>query len=201
MPTQITKKIVAYSVMANEINPSQSLHEKLPRPEVLNGTTYKLKTPLSEHGMYVTINNITLNIGTPDEITRPFEIFINSKAMEHFQWIVALTRIISATFRKGGDVVFLLEELQSVFDPKGGYFNKGKYVPSLVAEIGNIIEQHLTQLGMYKRDTSLALAAQAMIEEKQVKPPGELCSQCGDVGLVLMDGCLTCVSCGYSKCG
>lgn len=191
---KVDKKIVGCSVV--EATEQLNVHEKSPRPEVLSGSTYKLKTPLSEHALYITINNIEIN-----GVMYPFEMFINSKAMEHFQWIVALTRITSAIFRKGGDVVFLLEELQSVFDPKGGYFNKGKYVPSLVAEIGNIIEQHLTQLGIYKRDNSLALAAQAMIEEKQVKPPGELCSQCGNAGLVLMDGCLTCVSCGYSKCG
>jgi hypothetical protein len=128
------------------------MHETVLRPERLMGTTYKLKTPehVSEHSLFITINDIILNEGTVHETRRPFEIFINSKSLEHYQWIVALTRIISAVFRKGGDVTFLVEELRSVFDPKGGYWNKGKYVPSLIAEIGNVIETHLTEIGMLK---------------------------------------------------
>lgn len=192
---KIDKKIIGYSVVEGAEAP-ELLHEGLARPAVLDGTTYKLKTPLSEHALYITINNIEIN-----GAVYPFEMFINSKAMEHFQWIVALTRIVSAVFRKGGDVAFLIEEFRSVFDPKGGYFHKGKYMPSLVAEIGDVIEQHLTKLGLYVRDTSLATAAQEMVQEKQSSPPGNLCDKCGDMGLVMLDGCLTCVSCGYSKCG
>ena len=120
---------------------------------MLIGSTYKVKTPLSEHALYVTINDIILNHGTEHELRRPFEIFINSKNMDHFQWIVALTRIISAVFRKGGDVTFLVEELRSVFDPRGGYFKKGgKYMPSLVAEIGDAIECHMRMIGLLKDD-------------------------------------------------
>jgi hypothetical protein len=127
------------------------MHEKVERPEVLSGSTYKIKTPLSEHSLYVTLNDIILNPGTAHELRRPFEIFINSKNMDHFQWIVALTRIISAVFRKGGDVTFLVEELRSVFDPKGGYFKKGgRFMPSLVAEIGDVIEIHLRSIGLLK---------------------------------------------------
>ncbi|MDH3871229.1 MAG: NrdJb, partial [Gammaproteobacteria bacterium] len=155
MAIRIEKKIVDYKVgkdetqpvqpapAANEVQPATQdnivhLHEKLERPDMLIGSTYKVKTPLSEHALYVTINDIILNAGTENELRRPFEIFINSKNMDHFQWIVALTRIISAVFRKGGDVTFLVEELRSVFDPRGGYFKKGgKYMPSLVAEIGD----------------------------------------------------------------
>ena len=111
------------------------MHERIERPEVLIGTTYKIKSPLVEHAMYVTINDIVLNAGTEHELRRPFEIFINSKSMEHFQWIVALTRIMSAVFRKGGDVTFLVDEMKAVFDPRGGYFKAGGvYMPSLVAE-------------------------------------------------------------------
>ena len=126
-----------------EVRPSADviqMHEQLERPEQLAGSTYKIKTPLSDHALYVTINDIVLNPGTEHELRRPFEIFINSKNMEHFQWIVALTRIISAVFRKGGDVAFLVEELHSVFDPGGGYLKRGgRHVPSLVAEIGTVI--------------------------------------------------------------
>ena len=110
---------------------------------MLLGSTYKIKTPLSEHALYITINDVVLNHGTEHEHRRPYEIFINSKNMDHFQWIVALTRIVSAVFRKGGDVTFLVDELRSVFDPQGGYFKKGgRYMPSLVAEIGDAIECH-----------------------------------------------------------
>ncbi len=194
MSIKVDKKITDCSVKAAT---TPHVHENLIRPEKLSGETYKIKTPLSEHALYVTINNVMLDGGTK----QPFEIFINSKAMEHFQWIVALTRVISAVFRKGGDVAFLIEELHSVFDPKGGYFKKGgKYMPSLVAEIGEVIEQHLTNLGLYERDNSLAVAAQEMIKEKSPKT-GQLCDKCGDYSLVLMDNCLTCTSCGASKCG
>jgi len=129
------------------------MHERVERPEMLVGSTYKIKTPLSEHALYVTINDVILNPGTEHELRRPFEIFINSKNMEHFQWIVALTLIISAVFRKGGDVTFLVDELRSVFDPKGGYFKKGgQYMPSLVAEIGDAIESHLKIIGLITGD-------------------------------------------------
>ncbi|MBK7544115.1 MAG: NrdJb [Candidatus Competibacteraceae bacterium] len=203
MTTIVSKSITACHVVDQD-KVMQHLHEKVARPEMLSGTTYKIKTPLSEHALYVTINNIILNINTPNECIHPFEIFINSKAMEHFQWIVSLTRIISATFRKGGDVTFLIEELRSVFDPKGGYFKKGgKYMPSLVAEIGEVIEQHLTNLGLYTPDNSLAIAAQEMLKEKTQPPTeaGSYCLACGEYAVVKLDGCATCKSCGDSKCG
>ena len=112
------------------------MHEKLERPEMLVGSTYKVKTPVSDHAMYVTINDIVLNEGTEHEKRRPFEMFINSKNLDHYQWIVALTRIISAVFRKGGDVTFLVDELKAVFDPRGGYWQPGgKFMPSIIAEL------------------------------------------------------------------
>ena len=124
----------------------------LTRPEKLVGNTYKIKTPVTEHALYITINDVIMNEGTPQEHRRPFEIFINPKNMDHFQWIVALTRVMSAVFRKGGDVTFLVEELKSVFEPSGGYFKKGgKFVPSLVAEIGEVVEKHLQEIGMLKK--------------------------------------------------
>src|SRR5580658_8079999 len=117
------------------------MHEEIQRPEMLIGSTYKIKTPVSDHAMYVTINDIVLNEDTEYEHRRPFEIFINSKNLDHFQWIVALTRIISAVFRKGGDVAFLVDELKAVFDPRGGYWQPGgKFMPSIIAELGHVIE-------------------------------------------------------------
>ena len=128
------------------------MHEKLERPEVLIGSTYKIKTPVSDHAMYVTINDILLNEGTPHEQRRPFEVFINSKNLDHFQWIVALTRVISAVFRKGGDTTFLVDELKAVFDPKGGYWQPGgKFMPSTIAELGYVIERHLQSIGLLKK--------------------------------------------------
>ncbi|MFM5727459.1 NrdJb [Aeromonas veronii] len=227
MVKKIDKKIVAYKVRTKD-EPQEDLsaqddvvhmHETVLRPERLMGTTYKLKTPehVSEHSLFITINDIILNEGTVHETRRPFEIFINSKSLEHYQWIVALTRIISAVFRKGGDVTFLVEELRSVFDPKGGYWNKGKYVPSLIAEIGNVIETHLTEIGMLKApgldehqqaflaEKQAELKAAQEAEEQQVgsgfPANAALCYKCHTKALVLKDGCMTCLNCGDSKCG
>ena len=150
MTNSIDKKIVSYEVInlkeqrdkaaLEEKNKIEDMHENVERPEMLVGATYKIKTPQSEHALYVTINDMVLNYGTENEIRRPFEIFINSKNLDHYQWIVALTRIISAVFRKGGDVTFLVEELKAVFDPRGGYWQPGgKFMPSIIADIGAVI--------------------------------------------------------------
>ncbi len=194
------------------------MHEKLERPDVLIGSTYKVKTPVSDHAMYVTINDILLNEGTEHEQRRPFEIFINSKNLDHYQWIVALTRIMSAVFRKGGDVTFLVEELKAVFDPRGGYWKAGgKFMPSLIAELGHIVEKHLITIGLLqpntpdehqqrlieqKREEFEAAARQQDAFAKSDYPAGaQLCSKCNTVAVVMMDGCMTCLSCGDSKCG
>ncbi|WP_127475409.1 NrdJb [Sulfurivermis fontis] len=233
MAIKIEKKIVGYGVVKEDDKKDQApaaaevkkettnvvhLTEALERPEMLLGSTYKVKTPLSEHALYVTINDIILNPGTDHELRRPFEVFINSKNMDHFQWIVALTRIISAVFRKGGDVTFLVEELRSVFDPRGGYFKKGgKYMPSLVAEIGDAIECHLRMIGLIKSN-DLDEHQRKLIEEKRAQynatvkdaearepsefPDGaQLCGKCHTKAVIQMDGCMTCLNCGDSKCG
>lgn len=233
MAIKIDKKITKYNVVKEDENKVEAapeeepqsppsnvihMHEKLERPDVLLGSTYKIKTPLSEHALYVTINDIVLNAGTEYELRRPFEIFINSKNMDHFQWIVALTRIISAVFRKGGDVTFLVEELKAVFDPRGGYFKKGgKFMPSLVAEIGDAIECHMRMIGLLK-DDSLDEHQKKLIAEKRAQyevsvkqaesaslgdfPDGaQLCKKCNTKAAIIMDGCLTCLNCGDSKCG
>jgi hypothetical protein len=235
MAIKLDKKIVAYKVVKEDEEKPEvetlaaaklreegnvvHMHEKLERPDELLGTTYKIKTPLSEHSMYLTINDIVLNQGTEHELRRPFEIFVISKSMDHFQWVVALTRIISAVFRKGGDVTFLVDELRSVFDPRGGYFKKGgKYMPSLVAELGDAIERHLISIGMLKGE-ELDEHQQKLIAEKRAQfeadnknaecddatsdfPAGsELCNKCSTKAMVKMDGCMTCLNCGDSKCG
>ena len=194
------------------------MHEKLERPEVLVGSTYKVKTPMSDHAMYVTINDIILNQGTEFEKRRPFEIFINSKNLDHYQWIVALTRIMSAVFRKGGDVAFLVDELKAVFDPRGGYWQPGgKFMPSIIAELGYIVEKHLITIGLLSKpeldESQKELIAQKRAEyedglkqkdafaESEYPAGAQLCSKCNTAAVIMMDGCMTCLSCGDSKCG
>lgn len=247
MAIKITKKITGYNVVKPEDKiaapvataaPKESrqaeviqMHESVERPETLVGSTFKVKSPLFEHALYVTINDIVLNAGTKHELRRPFEIFINSKNMDHFQWIVALTRILSAVFRKGGDVTFIVEELKAVFDPRGGYFKPGGvYMPSIVAEIGSVVEQHMKNIGLIhdpemdeatrkliaekraayealgaKKNTDVSTAPDAATEaasETLTFPPGSMmCDKCNTKALVLMDNCQTCLNCGYSKCG
>ncbi|HUO83045.1 MAG TPA: NrdJb [Gammaproteobacteria bacterium] len=234
MNVKIDRKIVKYSVAkAEEVavqkekaaaakKPAESkvirMHEKLERPEMLLGSTYKVKTPVSDHAMYVTINDIVLNEGTPHENRRPFEIFVNSKNLDHYQWIVALTRIISAVFRKGGDVTFLVEELKAVFDPRGGYWQPGgKFMPSIIAELGYIIEKHLQDIGLLAR-TELDEHQRRLLDQKRAEfeartrqqdafaannfPDGaQLCGKCSTAAVVMLDGCMTCLNCGDSKCG
>ena len=217
---KITKKIVAYKVVDKKevAAPAlESMHENMARPEVLLGSTYKIKTPQSEHALYITINDMVLNMGTEHEERRPYEVFINSKNMEHFQWVLALTRVISAVFRKGGDVTFLAEELKAVFDPQGGYFKKGGvFMPSLVAEIGHAIESHMKYIGLIKIEEMSDQQKQFLAEKRsefEQKHGNEtadnntfpekavLCSKCSTKAMVLMDGCMTCLNCGESKCG
>ena len=259
VPRTTIEAEVAAKPMADVIQ----MHERIERPEVLIGSTYKIKSPLVEHAMYVTINDIVLNAGSEHEQRRPFEVFINSKSMEHFQWIVALTRIMSAVFRKGGDVTFIVEEMKAVFDPKGGYFKAGGvYMPSLVAELGTIVEDHLKTIGLM-HDPELSEHQRALIAEKRraydeqqnngskknaevgantntarperspaqrgevegaapdrstpegrfeevievtgdgasFPPSATMCHKCNTKAIVIMDGCATCLNCGYSKCG
>lgn len=233
MNKEIKGKIVGYEVVKPEDKAKEAapkiketkadvvhMHEKVERPELLMGSTYKIKTPLSEHALYITINDIVLNPGTEHELRRPFEVFINSKNMEHFQWVLALTRVVSAVFRKGGDVTFLVDELKGVFDPKGGYFKKGgKFMPSLVAEIGEAIEDHMKNIGLIKSD--IDPHQQAFIDAKRkelsVKKTEEeviaeeassdfpsnaqVCVKCHTKAVIFTDGCMTCLNCGDSKCG
>ncbi len=230
MAVKIEKKITGYALVSEEDKTKTAelkeanakivqLGEPLDRPEKITGSTYKVKTPVTEHALYITINDVVMNEGTPQEHRRPFEIFINSKNMDHFQWIVALTRVMSAVFRKGGDITFLVEELKSVFEPSGGYFKKGgKFVPSLVAEIGEVVETHLQEIGMLKKP-GLDQHQQKLVDEKKAEylekhaksneemnaegfPKGaQLCSKCQTKAAIIMDGCLTCLNCGESKCG
>lgn len=233
MSVKIDKKIVSYKVLKQDENDTEApaapavdvvqMHESIQRPERLVGSTYKVKTPQSEHALYITVNDVVLNEGTEHEVRRPFEVFINSKNMEHFQWVVALTRLISAVFRKGGDATFLVEELKAVFDPKGGYFKKGGvFMPSIVAEIGYAIEDHMKHIGLIdsqldehqknfieakRRELMGEAATNDQLDDKRESedaaqfPPGsKLCMKCHTKAVVLMDGCMTCLNCADSKC-
>ncbi len=177
------------------------MQQPFEREPVLPGFTYKLKWADSNHAIYVTLNDIIQN-----GRRRPFEIFINSKNMEHYAWTVALTRMISAVFRRGGDVSFVVEELKAVFDPRGGQWMEGKYVPSLLAAIGGIIERHMIDTGFLKPDEAGELAdpdtaRQVLVVNDGVGAGLRQCPRCGDAALTFQEGCETCLACGYSKCG
>jgi len=178
------------------------MSKPLEREGVLPGFTYKLQWPESDHAIYITINDLL-----QDGRRRPFEIFINSKNMEHYAWTVALTRMISAVFRRGGDVTFVVEELKAVFDPRGGSWMKGRYVPSLLAAIGEVIEQHMIDTGFITGEGEKPLTEAIRAVAGEPTPPAEGaikakgCSRCGERTLIRQEGCETCTSCGYSKCG
>jgi len=173
------------------------MSEPLERPQSLEGATYKLKWPDSEHAIYLTVNDVIIN-----GHRRPFEVFINSKNMEHYAWTLALTRMISAVFRRGGDVSFVVEELKAVFDPRGGAWMEGKYIPSILAAIGGVLERHMIAIGFIEGE-GMGLKSDPHAEVMAVgeAPRGKPCPSCGDFSLQMVEGCMTCSSCGHSKCG
>ena len=192
-------------------NELEHMSENIERQDELFGITYKIKPSTLDHALYVTINDIVLNEGTTHEVRRPFEIFISTKNMEHFEWIVALTRLASAVFRKGGNLEFMIEELKSVHAPQGGYWKPGTgvFMNSVVAEIGWIIEKHMTKIGLIA-PTRPDQHQQKFIDEKRARASSggeafsataQLCPKCHEKAVLLLDGCLTCMNCGDSKCG
>jgi ribonucleoside-diphosphate reductase alpha chain len=210
-PNDVTGSVLAVSETADAVpggQPEQGredvpvrdgeviyISEPLDRPAALEGHTYKLKWPESEHALYITINDI-VTAGR----RRPFEIFINSKNMEHFAWTVALTRMISAVFRRGGDVSFVVEELKAVFDPRGGAWMGGKYVPSILAAIGGVIERHLVAIGFIEGE-GMGLKSDPRAEVVNLPGSrGRACPRCGQFEMRMVEGCMTCMACGYSKC-
>ncbi|MEO6298355.1 MAG: ribonucleoside-diphosphate reductase, adenosylcobalamin-dependent, partial [Paracoccaceae bacterium] len=210
-PNAVTGSVLTVSEKAEAIPsevPSQArqtgdgaevvyLSEPLDRPAALEGQTYKVKWPGSEHALYITINDILIA-----GHRRPFEVFINSKNMEHFAWTVALTRMISAVFRRGGDISFVVEELKAVFDPRGGAWMEGRYIPSILAAIGGVIERHLVAIGFIAGE-GLGLKSDPKAELIAVgeTPRGAACENCGSYDMRMVEGCMTCGSCGNSKCG
>ena len=203
-PNEVTGSVL--SVASEEKSKSEKeidgeviyMSEPLERPNTLDGNTYKLRWPDSEHAIYVTINDIIVN-----DQRRPFEVFINSKNMEHFAWTVGLTRMISAVFRRGGDVSFVVDELKAVFDPRGGAWVNGKYIPSILAAIGGVLEEHMVKIGfIINSDEMLSHQKDDLSKvEKLKRLKQKSCTSCGQFDLQMIEGCMTCRSCGYSKCG
>ena len=201
-PNDVTGSVLSVSETSESVpqvdNGAEVIYmsEPLDRPESLEGHTYKLKWPDSEHALYITINDLVQS-----GHRRPFEVFINSKNMEHFAWTVALTRMISAVFRRGGDVSFVVEELKAVFDPRGGAWMQGKYIPSILAAIGGVIEQHMIRIGFIEGE-GMGLKSDPKAQVVGLDGPrGQACSSCGSFEMRMIEGCMTCGSCGYSKCG
>lgn len=206
-PNDVTGSVLTVSE-ASDKTPSEApeqvhggeviyLSEPLERPSSLEGHTYKVKWPGSEHALYITINDVVIS-----GHRRPFEVFINSKNMEHFAWTVALTRMISAVFRRGGDISFVVEELKAVFDPRGGAWMEGRYIPSILAAIGGVIERHLIAIGFIEGE-GLGLKSDPKAEMMVVggAPKGKACPSCGSYAMQMKEGCMTCNDCGHSKCG
>jgi ribonucleoside-diphosphate reductase alpha chain len=197
-PVRIKSPIADCSVVTSpsEQNPEPSPSTGFRRDPVLDGSTYKLKPPESDHAIYVTINHAVMN-GKP----RLMEIFVNSKNMEHFAWVVALTRVISAIFRHESRPIFLVEELRSVFDPRGGYWVGGRYIPSLVAEIGDCLQLHMERLGIVVQNSPPPIAKPEKENTNSLKPQG-ICEKCGAFAVIFSGGCDKCQECGFSKrCG
>ena len=203
-PNDVTGSVLSVSESSEAVPEADQgadviyMAEPLDRPQALEGNTYKLKWPDSEHAIYVTVNDVIIN-----DHRRPFEVFINSKNMEHLAWTVALTRMISAVFRRGGDVSLVVEELKAVFDPRGGAWVQGKYIPSILAAIGGVLEQHMIAIGFLagegmglKEDPK---ASQQVVNLNENR--GKACPSCGQFDMQMVEGCMTCRSCGHSKCG
>lgn len=200
--TKIKGRIVGFEVVkpgaVNEapVTPVLKMSEAVARPEVLEARVYKIKP--GEHAFYITISDIWLNKGTDHETCRPYEVFINTKDMQAFQWIALASRLISAVMRKGGDLTFILEEMKSVFDPAGGFWSQGTYVPSIVAAIGGVLEEHMQFLGMIEKKSIVAKKESETQTEGKKLPQ---CPKCLSFSVMVQEGCGVCQECGYSKCG
>lgn len=206
-PIKIKGKIVGWKVTEDKVEDEQgnkyvvSSPETLERPRVVDGRTYKINPAVTDSAMYITINDIIMEDGT----RRPLELFINTKHVAHQQWITALTRMVSAIFRKPGPYLFVIEELKQIFDPQGGYFAEQKMMPSVVAHVADVLQEHFEYIGALEKP-QLSETQQLIIAEKKAEAADrgiqmQQCEKCGEHAMILMDGCLTCTSCGHSKCG
>lgn len=206
-PIKITQRITGWQVKdkaAQDEQGNQYIVQEpvtLDRPRVVEGRTYKISPAVTDSAMYITINDIIMDDGT----RRPLELFINTKHVAHQQWITALTRMVSAIFRKPGPYLFVADELKQIFDPQGGYFAGNKMMPSVVAHVAEVLEEHFEWIGALQKeglsDAQLEVIAEkkAAAVEKGVEM--QLCTKCNEKAMLFMDGCWTCTACGDSKCG
>lgn len=206
-PIKITQKIVGWSVNEKKAQDEQGNQyivqqpETLERPRVVEGRTYKINPAVTDSAMYITINDTIMEDGT----RRPLEMFINTKHVAHQQWITALTRMISAIFRKPGSYQFVVEELKQIFDPQGGYFAGGKMMPSVVAHVAEVLQEHFENIGAMEKPQLTAVQMEVIAEkhaaavEKGIEM--QVCPKCHAEAMIMMDNCLTCTACGESKCG
>ena len=206
-PIKITQKITGWKVKENKGKDAQGteyivqIPETLERPRVVEGRTYKISPAVTDSAMYITINDIILEDGT----RRPLELFINTKHVAHQQWITALTRMVSAIFRKPGPYLFVVEELKQIFDPQGGYFSDQKLMPSVVAHVAEVLQEHFEWIGALEKKTLSDVQLQVIAEKKEKAEASgiemQLCTKCNEKAMLFMDGCWTCTACGDSKCG
>ena len=201
---KIEKKIVGWRVRTSQDEAGKVTEVReaitLERPRVVTGRTYKIKPAVTDSAMYITINDVIQDDGS----RRPVEIFINSKHVAHQQWISALTRMVSAIFRKPGPYLFVAEELKQIYDPQGGYFEGGKMMPSVVAHVADILKEHFIWIGAMEAPELTAIQkevlSQKKVEAEEKGIQGQVCVMCHDTSVVMLDGCMTCLSCGDSKC-
>jgi hypothetical protein len=238
-PIEISKKITCVSVVNKENNTANTAEketqpieriQETKRPKQLDSRTYKIKASTGyDHAYYISISNVVLNEGTQLKEVRPYEIFINTKDKINVQWVHALTFMMSAIFRKGGEYMFLLDELREVSSPNAGWFGQHtrggnpRYIESMVSAIADTIAYHVEQTcGVGVKEIELSSEAKDIIEEKKTEylkkhtlselstdrddddagmPNAQDCPKCKVRNAVIkLDGCLTCVSCGDSKC-
>jgi hypothetical protein len=203
-PTKIEQKIIGWNVRTTE-EEGKTIEVReavtLERPRVVEGRTYKISPAVTDSAMYVTINDVIFDDGT----RRPLEMFINTKHVAHQQWITALTRMVSAIFRKPGPYLFVAEELEQIYDPQGGYFDGGKMMPSVVAHVANVLREHFIWIGAMEVP-ELTVVQKELLAKKKTEAEergisSQVCTKCHEASVINMDGCMTCVSCGDSKCG
>jgi ribonucleoside-diphosphate reductase alpha chain len=181
--------------MADNPPPLPMAVEVMERPRILQGRTYKLKWPQTGDNWYITI---THRGGVP------FEVFITTKVAAHAEWVQALSILLTAVLRRGGDVKFLITELQGIHSASGGQYitEQRKFRHSQVAAIGGVIEEEFRVLGMFgttEPEPEVQKAVPPGVTFGQIGEPG-CCPECGARPLVHQEGCEKCQICSYTRC-
>ena len=123
------------------------------RPEVVDAKVYKLKSAFVKNSVFITLSYIK----DDNSGLKPIEIFINSKDLTKTSEYVVLTRLISAIFRRATNPMFILEELQGIFDPNGGSFKEGKYYHSFYSEIADVIERFFYDVKIIEKSNNVPI--------------------------------------------